>query len=167
MRKLETANCEYFEDPVKGDLTQTDDDFGLDNLNLALKIRLAIIQLCWTGLVIRRSAATRRGNIHIFEDESIASGFRLSLVREPGPVQRWEKKSARSISCELTSRAVRAVRAGSKSHHEHTRLRVAKPGDRFAPVFVIFIGFTFYKRNFFTPFHKARTFTALDDFLVE
>ena len=69
------------------------------------------------------------------QNQPIASGFCLSLIREPGPVQRREKKIPRSVSCELASRAVGTVRAGGESHHEDARLRVAKAGDRFSPIF--------------------------------
>ena len=56
MRKFEIANGEYFENSVKGDLAQTNDDLGLDDLNLAFQIWLAIVQLCWTWLIVRRRA---------------------------------------------------------------------------------------------------------------
>lgn len=73
MRKLEVANCENFEDSVEGNLTQTDNDFGLDDLNFAFEVGLAGIQLGGSWLVAWRGAATRCGDVHIFEDETIAS----------------------------------------------------------------------------------------------
>jgi len=167
MRKLEIAHFKYFENSVKGNFAQTDDDFWLDNFYLAFEIWLAIIQLCRTRLIIGRSATPRSGNVHILENKTIASGLRLSLVRKSGPVQRREKKSARSIASELTTCAVRAVCAGGKSYHEYACLRVAKARDRFAPIFMIFIGFAFNVCNFLTPLHQPGTFTALDYFFVE
>jgi hypothetical protein len=59
------------------------------------------------------------------------------------------------------------MRARGKSYYEHACLQITKPGDRFAPVFMIFVCLAFNNRNFLAPFHKARTFTALNDFLVK
>ena len=59
------------------------------------------------------------------------------------------------------------MRTWSKSHYEDTSLRVAEAGNRLPPIFLILICLAFYPRHFFTPFHKARTFAALDDFLIE
>jgi hypothetical protein len=82
-------------------------------------------------------------------------------------MQRWEQKPARSVARELSPCAVGAVRAGGKSHDQHTRLRVAKAGNWLAPIFRILVCLAFDARNFFAPFHKARTLAAFNDFLVE
>jgi hypothetical protein len=58
------------------------------------------------------------------------------------------------------------VSARSETHNKNTCLGITKPGNRLPPIFFVFIGFAFNPRNFLTPFNKAGTFTALDDFFV-
>jgi hypothetical protein len=60
VRKFEVAKREYFENSIEGDLTQANNDFGLDDLYFTLQIRLAIIH-SWDSVYYQaeRSDPTR------------------------------------------------------------------------------------------------------------
>lgn len=155
------------QDSLECDATQHNDDFGLDEREFAFEEGLAVVEFFGCGFVAGRRATTRGGDVQILENQPVASRGRVGLVREPRAVEGEKEESARGVARELTACAVRAVRAGGESDHEDARLRVAKPGDGFAPVFLVAIGLAFFARNLFSPSHEARAFAAGDDLFVE
>lgn len=154
-------------DSLKSYPTQNNDDFGLDDCDLALEEGLAIVQFLAGRLVAWRSATSRGGDVHVMESQPVASRGRVGLVRKPRAIEGGIEKIARRVARELTSRAVRSVRAGGQSHHEDAGVRIAEARDGFAPVFVIAVGFAFFARDLFSPRDEAGAFYASDYFGVE
>ena len=155
------------DNPIECNAAQHNDDFGLDEREFTFEKGLAVVEFFGRGFVARRRATTRGGDVHIAEDQPIASRGRVGLVRESRSEEGGIEESARAIARELASGAVGTVRAGGQPHHEDARVRVAKSRDGFAPVFLVFVGFAFNARNFFAPRDETRAFVAGDDFFVE
>ena len=96
-------------------------------------------------------------------------GFQVieRLVRETGAVQRREQKPARGIACEHAPGSVRAMRPRSETNHQDARVRIAKPGHRPAPIFLVAVSFPLDPRHLLAPLYQPGALVAMNDFFVK
>jgi hypothetical protein len=59
------------------------------------------------------------------------------------------------------------MRARSQADYEDTPMRITEPGDGPAPIDLVSVCPSFFKRDFFTPLHQARTTATIQELLIE
>ena len=59
------------------------------------------------------------------------------------------------------------MRTRSQPHHQHTRLRIAEPWHRLAPIFAVEVGPPLLPRHLLAILDQPRTSRALHNFMIE
>ena len=95
--------------------------------------------------------------------ESVVRAYGVRLVREAGAVHGREQPVARAIAGEDAPGAVSAVRGGRQPEHVHAGVRVAKAGDRPAPVVLVRKRGALLARHLLAPLDEARAAATARD----
>ena len=74
--------------------------------------------------------------------------------------------TAATIAGEYPARAVRAVGCRRKPENQHSRVRIAKPGNRLGPVGIVAKRRAFDPRDVSAVVAKPRAFVARDDVVM-
>ena len=106
----------------------------LQQRQLALQILPASAELLGCRLIIRRSAAHRRGDIRIRQLLAVAARLAVGLRRESGFIQRPIQKIARAVAGKHASGPVAAMRRRRQTNNEHPRPRIAERRNGSPPV---------------------------------
>src|ERR1700693_3704085 len=94
----------------------------------------AVSHLFGQGLVVRRSAAGCGGDVEVFQFQAVITARGGGLAGEAGFVEDGIQEAAGDVAGKGTAGAGGTVGAGSESEDKDAGLRVAKTGNRLAPV---------------------------------
>ena len=101
---------------------------------LALQVRQAVVALGRGRPVGGRGAADRRGDPGVAQAQAVAAVLGLGLIGVAGPVQGGEEPIAGAVAGEDPAGAVGAVRGRGEADDYQPRRRVAEAVDRPRPV---------------------------------
>ena len=107
------------------------------------------------------------GNVQIVQRQPILARHAGWVRRESGLMEHLVKNVARPVSGEHSPGPVGTVGTRRESQYQHPGGRVAKRGDRTAPVSLIAICAPFKLRDFYRMATQARAAPAGYDLLVE
>ena len=145
---------QYSPPDIKRNLSQDNDNPNIQQVReLRFKMRLASGDFFRRRFVVGRRAAHRSGDKCIGQQEAVINRLRGWNVRETVTMHRGHQEIARSASaipCENAPGAICSMRSRRETENEHSRVRIAKPRDRFAPVNVIAKGGPFHSSDFAT-----------------
>ena len=157
-----------FQKRIEGDLPQRHHDaHAAEKPELLNQIRTATVELDPGGLVGRRRAADRGGDIAIPKSEPVVTMNRGGLVGKPKTVKGLIKPIAAAIAREESSGAIPSMRRRGQTDDKESRLRAAESGKRPRPVRRPLVSTRRAFSCLFSPTHQARALPAFDDGLVE
>jgi len=139
----------------------------LDDFELPLKIRPAVLKLRWERFVPRRRAADRCRDVRIFQREPVIPAHRRRLIRKPRAIQSPVKKIARPVACKHPPRSVRAMRRGREPQNQQLCVRIAEPRHRLPPIFPIKECAPLFARHFFAVAHQPWTLPASNNLRIQ
>ena len=119
--------------PAEG--AEGDDHAGaVEQVELALQIREAVVALRRRRLVGGRRAADGGGDVGVDQPQAVVAAHRGRLVGEAGPVKRRVEPVAGAVAGEHAAGAVGAVGGGGEADDQDPRRGVAEAADRPRPV---------------------------------
>jgi hypothetical protein len=157
-----------FEILIKRNLPKRNDhaDF-LQLAKLLYQIGPAAIKLGRRGFIIRRRTTNRCGNVAIVERKPVIFMNRLGLIGESIAVEGFIEPISASISGKNTARPIPTMRRWGQSNNEQAAGRVAKGGNRPAPIDPIAVLLPFHAGDTFSVGHQTGTLPTLSDRLIQ
>ena len=163
----QSLSLQKIEIGVERDASEGKNRARVDELQFPFEIGQTIADFFRQRLVVRRRAANRRGNQRALEEKPVIGAFGVRLICEAGAMELRVQEIARTVSCEHSTGAVRAMRGGCEPDDDEIGFWIAKGRHGTAPIGPITIGAPFGNGDFFAVTHQARTFTAGSDFTPE
>src|SRR5207249_9073129 len=105
--------------------------------------------------------------VAVAQAEAIVAVNRRWLIREASPVKRCVEPISRTVAGKDPAGAVAAVCGRRQATDQQAGPYSAEARQRPAPILLIAIGSAFVARYLFAPSNQARTFTTLDNALVQ
>src|SRR6202035_3076643 len=124
---------------------------------LTIQIVSAVREFLWQGLVIGRSAPNRRGDVEVFQLQSVLAIGSDGLIGKASFVQYRKHEFARCVPSKRTAGAIRSVCPGSEPQNQNSGCGIAESRHRLAPILTIPISPAFLASNLFAIFHQPRT----------